>query len=174
MSECGFYHPGRGYWQAIGEVPEDIRESYPEGTIEVPLRPSPNHEWKGGEWVEMPAPPLAREDLLDYLAERRWRAEIGGCDWNGWHLRTDEASQGKYLAELEAISLGVRQDGELWKFPHGFEPVTNAQMREMAIAARQHITGCFALEAHLAADIQAGRITTLAEIDAAFASFPAS
>ncbi|WP_142850875.1 DUF4376 domain-containing protein [Telmatospirillum sp. J64-1] len=168
--EYGFYHPSRGYWQSIGEVPKDIRDAYPEGTIEVPLRPSPNHEWKDGEWVEMPAPPLAREDLLDYLAARRWQAEIGGTLWNGWHLRTDEASQGKYLAELQAIALGIRSNDELWKFPHGFEPVSNQQMQEMAVKARQHVLQCFALEAQLTGAIKAGTITTLAEIDEAFAA----
>lgn len=109
-------------------------------------------------------------DLLAYLADRRWRAETAGTTWNGWTVPTDERSQGKYLAELEAISLGVRQEGEPWKLPHGFEALSNAQIQTMAIAAREHVKACFALEAQLAAQVAAGTVTTTAEIDAAFAA----
>ena len=48
----GFFHPGRGYWEAIGPVSEGVRKTYPNGTIEVPLRPSALHVWGGGEWRE--------------------------------------------------------------------------------------------------------------------------
>ncbi|WP_142851036.1 DUF4376 domain-containing protein [Telmatospirillum sp. J64-1] len=82
--EYGFYHPDRGYWQATGEVPEDIRESYPEGTIEVPLRPSPHHEWKDGEWVAGPAQidPAQLRAAIDAERDRRlalgYRHDFGG------------------------------------------------------------------------------------------------
>lgn len=109
-------------------------------------------------------------DLMGYLATRRWEAEIGGTAWNGWHLATDERSQGKYLAELAAVNEGLRQDGQPWKFPHGFENLTNAQIKEMAAKARDHVLACFVLEAELAGKIADGRIATPAEIDAAFAA----
>lgn len=35
----GFFHPQRGYWQAIGGTSAAIRAAYPDGTIEVPLKP---------------------------------------------------------------------------------------------------------------------------------------
>ncbi|WP_185961596.1 DUF4376 domain-containing protein [Telmatospirillum sp. J64-1] len=141
-----------------------------EGAVEVPEPPTHADQIYDGaskSWVE-PSP--TTEELLAYLAERRWQAEVGGTLWGGWHLRTDEASQAKYLAELQAIALGIRSADELWKFPHGFEPISNAQMQAMAIQARQHVLQCFALEAQLAGAIKAGTITTLAEIDEAFAA----
>lgn len=49
--EKGFFHPARGYWQAIGGG--DLSR-YPEGTIEVPLKPGPQHEWDGAKWVNVP------------------------------------------------------------------------------------------------------------------------
>lgn len=90
--EHGFFHPDRGYWQAIGVstepftviveparveiddegnetvIPAVTRETtqlaelmatYPEGTVEVPIKPGPDHEWQDGEWVYVapPAPP---------------------------------------------------------------------------------------------------------------------
>lgn len=48
--EKGFYHAQRGYWQTLGAVPPSILSSYPEGTVEVPLRPSVDHVWTGSEW----------------------------------------------------------------------------------------------------------------------------
>ena len=60
MAEHGFYHPDRGYWQAIEGNLEDLLPTYPDGTINVPLKPSADHEWQDGEWVyvEPPPPPI--------------------------------------------------------------------------------------------------------------------
>jgi hypothetical protein len=52
--EHGFYHPKRGYWQANSDVPQHIRDGYPSGTVEVPLRPVGNFDWDGVKWVELP------------------------------------------------------------------------------------------------------------------------
>lgn len=54
--EHGFYHPDRGYWQAIGGHPTALLASYPEGTVEVPLKPGADHEWQDGAWVHVPPP----------------------------------------------------------------------------------------------------------------------
>lgn len=58
MTEKGFYHTERGYWQTTGEPPEDIRASYPEGTKEVPLKPGPDYEWNDEteSWDHVPPP----------------------------------------------------------------------------------------------------------------------
>lgn len=50
--ECGFYHPDLGYWQTNSEPPENIVNSYAEGTERVPVRPSPLHSFVGGLWQE--------------------------------------------------------------------------------------------------------------------------
>jgi hypothetical protein len=56
--EHGFYHPERGYWQTNSDVPQYILDTYPEGTVEVPLKPGADFEWVGGAWVSVPlAPP---------------------------------------------------------------------------------------------------------------------
>lgn len=49
--ERGFYHPSRGYWQTTGSVPEEILAGYPEGTVEVPLKPDAGAVWTGAAWV---------------------------------------------------------------------------------------------------------------------------
>lgn len=173
-----------GFFVGPADAIESPREPgawvVPGGCVEVPppaLAEGERAQWDGDAWVVVPpAPEAAPEpappvDLADYLAWRRWRAEIGGTAWNGWTLATDDRSQGKYMAEVQAISLGVRLDPSPWKFPHGFElQISNDQVREMAIAARDHVLSCFALEAQLAAGIADGTITTTDQIDSAFAA----
>lgn len=63
--ERGFYHPGRGYWQTNSEPTQEILASYPEGTIEVPLKPDADHDWQDGEWVYVP-PTVPAPTVDDY------------------------------------------------------------------------------------------------------------
>jgi hypothetical protein len=55
--EQGFWHPENGYWQTLTPPSADTLAGYPEGTVMVPLRPSPGHEWSGEAWVAPPAAP---------------------------------------------------------------------------------------------------------------------
>jgi hypothetical protein len=63
--EHGFFHPDRGYWQTNSDVPQDILNGYPAGTVEIPLRPMGRFDWDGTEWVELPP------DLEALAAEAR-------------------------------------------------------------------------------------------------------
>jgi hypothetical protein len=71
MAEKGFFHPELGYWQEVAEV-EDEQPSRPNGTIEVPLKPGENYEWRDGDWqevaVEEPAPELSPRQFEWLLA----------------------------------------------------------------------------------------------------------
>lgn len=62
--EHGFYHPERGYWQAIGGEPDDLLPTYPEGTIEVPIKPGADYEWQDGAWVYVEPPPAPAPDRV--------------------------------------------------------------------------------------------------------------
>jgi hypothetical protein len=55
--EKGFFHPSRGYWQTAGEPPKHVIDGYPEGTVEVPLKPGAGYEWDGSAWVYTPPDP---------------------------------------------------------------------------------------------------------------------
>lgn len=65
MAEHGFYHPSRGYWQTTSDVPTSILIGYPEGTVEIPLKPDANAVWDGEQW-QAGEPPQANID--DYKA----------------------------------------------------------------------------------------------------------
>lgn len=103
--EIGFYHPDRGYWQAIDVskepyyiiiTPESIgiddegneylipavkektsqydqlMASYPEGTIEVPLPPSADHQFIDGKWVYVEPPVI----IPDRISARQFRMQL--------------------------------------------------------------------------------------------------
>jgi hypothetical protein len=78
--EKGFYHPQRGYWQTTGEVPKRILDGYPEGTIEVPVKPSADHLWQNGAWVYLapdPAEVLAAERATMKCSRLQGRLVLG-------------------------------------------------------------------------------------------------
>ena len=54
--EHGFFHPDNGYWQTLTYPDDKYRNKYPEGYIEVPLKPSANSEWVGDKWEEIVPP----------------------------------------------------------------------------------------------------------------------
>lgn len=110
-------------------------------------------------------------DLPAYAAAKRWEREVSGTVWNGWPVLSDRESQSKIIAEAVAIEKGERVDGDPWKFADGeFRPLTNAQMDDLAAAVRMHVRNSYGIEAQVLASIEAGAITTEAQIDAAFAS----
>ncbi|WP_052502951.1 DUF4376 domain-containing protein [Brucella anthropi] len=122
-----------------------------------------------GKVIEFtPPPPIV--DLAAYAAQKRWETEVGGTIWNGWPVLTDRESQNKITSEALAIEKGERLDGDPWKFADGeFRPLTNAQMDSLAAAVRLYIRESFAIEARVVAEIEAGTISTIEQIDAAFA-----
>lgn len=108
--------------------------------------------------------------LQEYAAAKRWEREVGGTVWNGWPVLSDRESQSKIIAEALAIEKGERADGDPWKFADGeFRPLTNEQMDDLAAAVRLHVRNSYGIEAQVLAAIEAGSITTEAQIDAAFA-----
>ncbi|TAN80868.1 MAG: hypothetical protein EYR95_19010 [Phormidium sp. SL48-SHIP] len=74
--EHGFFHPSRGYWQTNSEPPQHILDGYPEGTVEVPLKPGANYEWDGLKWVQLPPPAPTEDEILSQrdalLKESDW------------------------------------------------------------------------------------------------------
>ena len=47
----GFYHVDLGYWETITDPSEEILQGYPEGTVEVTMRPTPLHTYDGSVWL---------------------------------------------------------------------------------------------------------------------------
>ncbi len=79
MSEHGFYHPTRGYWQTTDTPGAEILAAYPAGTVEVSIRPSADHQWQNGAWVYVAPPPqpVVVPDMVAKLALVRAMREVG-------------------------------------------------------------------------------------------------
>ncbi|MBA4220154.1 MAG: hypothetical protein C0458_05420 [Methylobacterium sp.] len=169
------------YARIVGGVVAEIIETesvaevfHPEiaaSLVETGPQTQPGWVYTGGAFSPPPSQSLpSRNELIAYVADRRWLAEQAGTLWNSFPIHTDDRSQGKYLSELQAIALGVRIDDDPWKFADGlFRPVSNAEFPQLAISAREHVRTVFGIEAVVLAEIESGAITMPAEIDAAFA-----
>lgn len=60
--EKGFFHPQAGYWQTVSEPSAEVLAAYPEGTVEVPLKPGANFDWDGFTWVATPELPPTKAE----------------------------------------------------------------------------------------------------------------
>ena len=133
----------------------------------------PGHTIREKVWPEPqesePSPEERKAQLIAYAAARRYEKEIGGMTWNDWPVHTDRESQGKIIAERLAVEAGEREDPDGWKFADGvFRMVSNTDFVSLSNAVRDHVRAAFAVEAAVLMQIEAGIITSEAEIDADF------
>ena len=111
-------------------------------------------------------PPPTPAALKAYLADRRRRAVDAGVMVNGVPFRTDRDSRSDLVGAIVWAGLypaGVRQ----WLTPAGWVDLTSQQLVAAGVAVATHVQDCFDRQAVLEAEIDAGTITTPAEIDAA-------
>jgi hypothetical protein len=101
--EHGFFHPDRGYWQTIGDAPAEIRATYPEGTIEVPLKPGAGYEWSGKSWVFAPPPAPTPEEILARMRAARAAAYAAEADPLFFKWQAGESTQADWLAKRAEI-----------------------------------------------------------------------
>jgi hypothetical protein len=103
--EHGFYHPDRGYWQANSDVPRYVRDGYPAGTVEVPLRPIGNFDWGGSKWVELP-PDI---EALGAEARSKRNTLLASSDWT--QVADAPVDQSAWATYRQALRDITAQDG---------------------------------------------------------------
>lgn len=123
----------------------------------------------GEEFAPRPPPPPTGADLLAYAADARWRREVGGITVSGVPIATDDRSKvmivgARVAAEADPgwSTIWHGADGQIY-------PINAAAIIAISAAVEAHVNSGFATFAEVKADIEAGTITTRAEIDAAFA-----
>jgi hypothetical protein len=94
--EHGFYHPDRGYWQANSDVPRYVRDGYPAGTVEVPLRPIGNFDWAG------------QNGLNCRLTSKHWAQKPAANATPYSHHPTGLRLQTPLLTNLHGLPIGRR------------------------------------------------------------------
>ncbi|WP_435657957.1 DUF4376 domain-containing protein [Brucella pituitosa] len=106
--------------------------------------------------------------LPEYAAAKRWEKEVGGIEVNGAIIDTSRDSQnmitGAYNYAQENPSKMVS-----FKTASGWVRLSATEVTVIAIAVGDHVQALFDLESVVADQIEAGIITTIGQIDAAFA-----
>lgn len=123
MSEHGFYHPTRGYWQTTDTPGAEILAAYPAGTVEVPLRPSADHQWQNGAWVYVapPPPPVVVPDMVSKLALVKAMREMGPDGQPATGATIWDAVK----AAIAAAGGDVEEDWQLANFIPRHDPTIN-------------------------------------------------
>lgn len=115
-----------------------------------------------------PAPPPTSADLIAHAADLRWRKETGGVTLGGIPVATDDRSK----VMIIGARVAAQSDPEWTTVWHGADgsayPLNAAAMVAISSAVEAHVNSTFATFAIVKSDIESGKITTTAEIDAAF------
>lgn len=114
-----------------------------------------------------PATPATPQiDLTAYAANKRFAVETGGIAINGQTIDTSRDSQ-SMITGAYAYSQANPEEMIQFKAASGWVTLDAATLAAIATAVGAHVQSCFAVEATVAVEIEAGTITTTAEIDAA-------
>ncbi|UVV66512.1 DUF4376 domain-containing protein [Brucella anthropi] len=106
--------------------------------------------------------------LQEYAAAKRWEKEVGGIEVNGLTVATDDRSK-TMISGARVAAMANPDFTTAWKGSGGeFVPLDANAVIAISDAVLVHVSNCFATEAQVLADIEAGSITTVKQIDAAF------
>ena len=109
-------------------------------------------------------------ELLAYAAAKRYEREIAGTTLNGLPIRTDRETRSALVEAKAAVGEDPAWTTD-WKLSNGqWLTVNAALLTQIITAVAAHRKAWFAKEKQVAVAIDAGTITTPAEIDAAFAA----
>jgi len=111
-------------------------------------------------------------DLKGYSASARFEEETGGITVNGYPVNTDRVTQ---AALASAYNLSKEDPATTFSYKLGdgtFITLDATQIPALATGVSQHTQSCFAAEAQLQLDIDAGTVTTHAQVDDVYAAIP--
>ncbi|SDR07486.1 hypothetical protein [Pseudovibrio sp. Tun.PSC04-5.I4] len=135
-SEKGYFHPDEGYWQTTGEPGEDILNSYPDGTVEVPVKPNSDCSWDGTDWV-----PEGKNHLPAQVSEEAEQRIILGTKINGIQFKCDTDSISRLEGLLRGFERGIiGPEGKTYKTSAGVDLTftTQEQVQTVLAAADDH------------------------------------
>ncbi|AHD03100.1 DUF4376 domain-containing protein [Leisingera methylohalidivorans] len=109
---------------------------------------------------------MARVALFADLARIRWKAETGGITLqDGTTLPSDEVTARKLTSAVTSLQNGMVSEPVAWKFPGGWQDLTQAQIEAAAAAVAQHVQACFSAERAVHQQIEALSDADLAGFD---------
>lgn len=150
MDYC-FYHPDRGYWEAIDKPSQRTLDGYPKGTVRVSKRPAPHCEWQDGKWVEGEAPKPASANVN---AERDRRVVAGSAfDLSGYASRVRVTGDNTTKSNLQGLAFGAQlrlaqgDTSTLTPFRDADDVIhmlAPGQMIELWMRCANYVSACFA------------------------------
>lgn len=130
----------------------------------------PEHEAAVSAIVAVPdwQDSAAKAALVAYAADRRWRLEVGGILVGSVPVATDDRSK-LMITGARVAAMADAAWSTVWHGADGATyPVDAAAMIAISDQVQAHVNAGFATFASVKAAIEAGTITTTAEIDLAF------
>lgn len=109
-------------------------------------------------------------DLRPYAATVRYARETAGVTVNTAQVATDRDSQQAITGMWAAAQIDPSITVQFKTASGAFVAIGADQIRKIASAVIAHVQACYAAEAQVVADIKAGKVTTTADVDAAFAA----
>lgn len=163
--------PGFAYWPITEERPNYQEGIYhltgPSESVDVEQK-TVTHTYAVEAVADLT--PL-RNALKAYAANKRWQKEIGGIEFGGMPIPTDERTQNVITAAYASATLDPQFSIPSWKVAPGvYVPLDNATIIALAQAVRSHVQSCFTLNGQVDAEIDAGNILSAADVDEAFAA----
>lgn len=115
--EKGFFHPEVGYWQTSNDPSDIFKSAYPEGTIEVPIKPSALHVWGGAEWVNPSQADIDEAAAIEVRTHRdeKLRIEVDPVVTNSLRWADMSADEQQAWSDYRTALLNVPQQAG---FPH--------------------------------------------------------
>lgn len=110
-------------------------------------------------------PPSPAVDLRAYVAAKRWAVQTGGVVVDGISIDTSDASR-SMIADMAAYLQASGVETVEFKATSGWATLTAAEVVAIGLAVGAHVQACFVAERAITASIDAGAITSTAEIDA--------
>lgn len=156
----------QGNWRTVVEIGDLVADPFTEvryiSDIAV-AEPNVVMTWTK---IAMPAP-YAKMRLKDYAAGVRWQKTQAGMTLpSGVRIKTDETSKAKLDQALAMLEKGW-VPSLAWKVgPGEYITLDTAAMTGVAQAVAAYEQACFIAEQNIAAEIDAGTITSKAEVDA--------
>lgn len=124
--EHGFYHPEAGYWQTTDDVPQHILNGYPEGTVEIPLKPGENYNWNGTTW-EQSIPTVV------YKAPIAQVCCVATLDFDDFEIDGVQNGAGMSVAF-------ILEPGKMWVFFEGAMPNSNYPWNVSSSSGKANVT----------------------------------
>jgi len=137
------------------------------GAIKANIPEMPDWLFNGTVFVQPAVGAYTPAQLAGYAADVRWQAEVTGVS-GGTAYRSDRVSRALQTASLTFLEANIGTSVE-WKALDGtFHTLDATTMATVNSDINTHVEACYAAEKTCKADIDAGTITTLEQIDAVF------